>query len=154
MEVSRIRALRGPNLWSRNTSVEAVVRCSDHTQTLATLPGFEDRIRGLFPAIGPIRHRGFEGPVSLAHVLEAATLALQAQAGCPVSFSRTTETVEPGVFQVVVQYTEEAVGRKALVLAQELIQAALTKGSFDTAKALADLQELDEDERLGPSTGC
>ena len=154
MEVSRIRALRGPNLWSRNTSVEAVVRCSEHTHSLASLPGFEDRIRGLFPAIGSIRHRGFQGPVSLAHVLEAATLALQAQAGCPVSFSRTTETVEPGVYQVVVQYTEEAVGRKALALAQELIQAALTQGSFDIAQALANLQELDEDERLGPSTGC
>ena len=27
MEVSRIRALRGPNLWSRHTAMEAVVRC-------------------------------------------------------------------------------------------------------------------------------
>lgn len=30
-----------------------------------------------------------------------------------------------GVFQVVVEYTEEAVGRRALALAQELRQAAL-----------------------------
>jgi cyanophycin synthetase len=30
-----------------------------------------------------------------------------------VTFSRTTETVERGTFQVVVQYSEEAVGRKA-----------------------------------------
>ena len=27
MEVSRIRALRGPNLWTRHTAVEALVRC-------------------------------------------------------------------------------------------------------------------------------
>ena len=27
MEVSRIRALRGPNLWSRHTAIEAVVTC-------------------------------------------------------------------------------------------------------------------------------
>jgi cyanophycin synthetase len=26
MEVSRIRALRGPNLWTRHTAVEALVR--------------------------------------------------------------------------------------------------------------------------------
>jgi cyanophycin synthetase len=27
MEVSRIRALRGPNLWSRHTSMEVIVTC-------------------------------------------------------------------------------------------------------------------------------
>ena len=27
MEVSRIRALRGPNLWSRHTAIEAIVTC-------------------------------------------------------------------------------------------------------------------------------
>jgi len=25
MEVSRIRALRGPNLWSRHTAIEAII---------------------------------------------------------------------------------------------------------------------------------
>ena len=28
MEVSRIRALRGPNIWSRHTAIEAVVECA------------------------------------------------------------------------------------------------------------------------------
>jgi cyanophycin synthetase len=153
MEVTRIRALRGPNLWSRHTSLEAVVRCSEQACSIASMPGFEARVRELFPSIGAIRHSGYEGPVSLAHVLEAATLALQAQAGCPVTFSRTTETVESGVYQVVVQYTEEVVGRKALAAAEQLIGVALRGGEFDLARALADLRELDEDERLGPSTG-
>jgi hypothetical protein len=27
MDVTRIRALRGPNLWSRCTALEAIVRC-------------------------------------------------------------------------------------------------------------------------------
>ena len=27
MEVTRLRALRGPNLWTRQTALEAVVRC-------------------------------------------------------------------------------------------------------------------------------
>ena len=27
MEVSRMRALRGPNLWTRHTAVEAMVCC-------------------------------------------------------------------------------------------------------------------------------
>ena len=97
MEVSRIRALRGPNLWSRHTAVEAVVACADSEQAIAQLPGFEVAVRALFPAIGPLRPNREHGSVSLAHVLEAATLALQAQAGCPVTFSRTSATEQTGI---------------------------------------------------------
>ena len=27
MDISRIRALRGPNLWTRHTAIEAMVQC-------------------------------------------------------------------------------------------------------------------------------
>ena len=43
--------------------------------------------------------------------IEYAALGLQAQAGCPVTFSRCTQTIEACVFQVVVEYSEESVGR-------------------------------------------
>ena len=152
MDVSRIRALRGPNLWSRNTAIEAIVRCRAEERDIGRLPGFEDRLRALFPAIG--EHWPIEGgPVNLAQVLEVAALALQAQAGCPVSYSRTTATVEHGIHQVVVEYSEEQVGRQALALAQELIAAATRGDGFDAAGAISRLRELDEDLRLGPSTG-
>src|SRR5690606_27798370 len=58
----------------------------------------------------------------------------------------------PGVYRVVVQYTEEAVGRGALEQAQALVRAALDDTPFDLAAAVAGLRELDEDLRLGPST--
>ena len=154
MDISRIRALRGPNLWSRHTSVEAIVACTEQERSLAHLPEFENRLRALFPAMGPLRRQPDQA--SLAHVLEAATLALQAQAGCPVSFSRCTETVERGTFQVVIEYSEEDVGRKALRAAEALIRAALGEPdapAFDADAVLAELRELDEDIRLGPSTG-
>ena len=51
MEISRVRALRGPNLWSRHTSIEAVVRCTHDEQNIALLPGFEERLRARFPEI-------------------------------------------------------------------------------------------------------
>ena len=38
--------------------------------------------------------------------------------------------------------------------AQQLCRAAAEGGSFDLAATLAELRELDEDERLGPSTGA
>ena len=30
MEVTRIRALRGPNLWSHHTAIQSVVICNVH----------------------------------------------------------------------------------------------------------------------------
>lgn len=151
MDISRIRALRGPNLWSRHTAVEAIVACAETERALTTLPGFEARLRKLFPGMGPLRRQPEQA--SLAHVLETVALALQAQAGCPVSFSRSTETVERGTYQVVVEYTEEEVGRRAFKAAEGLVQAALSDGSFDVDATVAELRELDEDIRLGPSTG-
>ena len=154
MEVSRIRALRGPNLWSRQTAIEAVVACEPAERNLEALPGFEDRLRKLFPTLGALRPAGRPDHISLAHALEAATLALQAQAGCLVTFSRTAATVEDGIYQVVVEYSEEAVGKLALKHAQALIAAAQQDTAFDLQAALAELRDLDEDVRMGPSTGA
>lgn len=154
MEVSRIRALRGPNLWSRRTALEAIVACSPAECSVDNLAGFEPRLRALFPGIGVLRDTGPAGPVSLAHVLEAAALELQAAAGCPITFSRTSATLEPGTYQVVVEYSEEAVGRLAFELAQALVHAALREAPFDLQAAITRLRNLDEDERMGPSTGA
>ncbi|MEY3885226.1 MAG: hypothetical protein RIS87_1001 [Pseudomonadota bacterium] len=154
MEVSRIRALRGPNLWSRHTAIEAVVNCSELECNIANISGFESRLRARFPEIGPLQLAGHEEAVSLAHVLQLAALALQAQSGCPVTFSRTAATPELGVYQVVIEYTEEAVGRQALNLAIHLCQSAVANAPFELATALAQLKDLDEDVRLGPSTGA
>ena len=154
MDVSRVRMLRGPNLWSRHSSIEAVVACSEAECAIESMPGFEARVRARFPELGQLQPKGHLDPMSMAHVLEAATLGLQIQAGCPVTFSRTQATIEAGTFQVVVEYTEETVGRMAFELAQNLIKAAREDTSFDLAAALGSLREQDEDVRLGPSTGA
>ena len=154
MQVSRIRALRGPNLWSRHTAIEAIVSCTPKDNGLSAQHPVEQQLRRIFPEVGPFDGQRPGEAATLAHALEKVTLSLQAHAGCPVSFSRTTPTEEPGVFQVVVQYTEEAVGRLALNLAEQLCQAASVGAGFDLEAAIAQLHELDEDVRLGPSTGA
>ncbi|WP_225783767.1 cyanophycin synthetase [Xenophilus sp. Marseille-Q4582] len=157
MDIIRTRALRGPNLWSRHTAIETVVACHGDENVIEQLPGFETRLRALFPFIGELHPTVLGQPLALAHVLENAAIALQVQAGCPVIFGHTTATLEEGVYQVVVQYTEEAVGRLAVKRAAELIAAAQHAGGapgFDAAAVVAELRELDEDERLGPSTGA
>ncbi len=134
-------------------AIEAIVACDESERAIRQMDGFEARLRALFPAIGVLRPEGGDTDIALAHVLQTAALALQAQAGCPVTFARTTATTDAGVYQVVVEYSEEAVGRQAFEDAQQLVNAALGKGTFDADKVVANLRELDEDERLGPSTG-
>lgn len=153
MEVSKIRALRGPNLWSRHTAIEAVVTCASNEADLDQMPSFVTRLRARFPEMKPLRPLGHKEPITIAHALEAIALGLQASAGCSVAFGQTTPTPELNVFQIVFQYSEEPVGRRALELAENLCQAALDDTPFDVKQALAELRDLDEDVRLGPSTG-
>jgi cyanophycin synthetase len=155
MDVQRIRPLRGPNLWSRHTATEIVVVCEPHEHDISQLAGFEDRLRALFPRIGPLRPASAgKMPVSLAHVLEQASLALQAQAGCPVTYSHTHKTATAGHFQVVVEYSEEDVGVLAFEESVKLVRAALeSRSDWDDDAVIKQLREIDEDVRLGPSTG-
>ena len=154
MDVSRIKALRGPNLWSRHTAIEVIIACTFPERDIRRLPGFEERLRERFPEIALLQPTNPNDIVSMAHALEFATLGLQAQAGCPVTFSRTAETLEEGVYQVVIEYSEESVGRLAFEQACALCQAAINTQPFDLTETLRILRELDEDVRLGPSTGA
>ncbi len=162
MELMQTRALRGPNLWSRYTALEMEVVCTPDECTIDGMQGFEDRLRSLCPGVTDLRAPGYHGPLTVAHVLEATMLALQAQAGCPVSFSLTNATPVERRYQVVVEYSEEDVGRRALKMALALADYAYAqaRGTLpadaeapDVAAMVAELRELDEDERLGPSTG-
>jgi cyanophycin synthetase len=152
MEVSRVRALRGPNLWCRQTAIEAVVACSESERAIGDMDAFETRLRARFPDIDIPRPAGQAESNSLAYILACAALRLQTQAGCPVSFCRVAATPEKGVYRVVVEYVEEAVGRLAFDLALSLCQATLADAGFDLADALFRLKDLYEDVRLGPST--
>jgi cyanophycin synthetase len=154
MDISRIRALRGPNLWSRHTAVQAIVTCTAEECAIEAGSPLELRLRERLPTAGMVRTVGNFDPIPLARWLEKLTLALQTQAGCPVSFSRTVPTPDAGIYQVIVEYTEEKVGLLAFEQAQRLLAAATADAPFDTDAVVAELRALDEDIRLGPSTGA
>ena len=96
MELLKILALRGPNIWSRKPVLEAWVDLQDLAETASnTVPGFVDRLMAWLPSL--VEHRcsvgergGFlkrlrDGTYP-AHILEHVTLELQTQAGTPVGF--------------------------------------------------------------------
>jgi cyanophycin synthetase len=154
MEVSRIRALRGPNLWSHKTAIEAVVSCDDAEYVTSGIPGFAKRLRDCLPEVDLFQVAGLYGPITMAHALERTTLGLQILAGCPVEFSKTARTLEPGSYQVIVEYSEEAVGRLAIEFSKALCCAAAEGIPFDLADAVKRLRDLNEEIRLGPSTSA
>ncbi len=139
MQVKRVRALRGPNLWARHTAIEAVVSFVPEIDS-----GFKERLKNVFPEM--------DAPASFPHALTGTALELQIRSGCQVAFSCTLPTPDPEDWIVVFEYTEEEVGRLAFDLARELCLALLDGSDFDVENAIARLKELDEDERLGPST--
>ena len=153
MELIRTRALRGPNVWSRHTALEMLVSCAEPERAVDKVPGFETRLLERFPDIPDFHPVDGVSPIAMAQVLQHAMLGLQAKAGCPVAFSLARATSEAGVFQVVVEYSEEAVGRLALQHALALCRSAMDDSPFDVNGALHEIGELDEDIRLGPSTG-
>ena len=155
MDVTRIRALRGPNLWSRHTALQAHVQCTPDEVRHRT----RRHVGAPFaraPAGRGLRQlqRQCRARVAGRAGWNGSPMALQAESGCGVSFSRTVATPEAGVYQVVVEYSQEAVGLKALAFAEALLSTAVAGQPFDTANAVAELRALDEDIRLGPSTGC
>ena len=100
MEVTRVRALRGPNLWSHHTSIEAIVTCSPEEESIGALPGFETRLRALFPQIWPLQPTGHDDTIPLAQVLEVAALALQGLL-LATKLERWEEAVVIAIFHVV-----------------------------------------------------
>jgi cyanophycin synthetase len=152
MDISRIRALRGPNLWSRFTSIEAVVTSSVADMNGMSPSEMATRMNALCPGIGT-PDAAPDNTAAAPYLLGWAALRLQQLAGCPVRFLQSKPTSEPGVHRIVIEYSEEAVGRLALESATSLFGASRDSGTFDAAKAIAALSELDEDIRLGPSTG-
>lgn len=166
MQIERIRALRGPNRWGRQTMIELELSDLPHA---AAPDGCANSWQGLTPKSTPkspnswansgegltprldIRAQPGEGltPQGFARL----ALGLQAQAGCAVHHWHALPTRDPQTFLVAFEYSEEDVGRLALECAQELFQAALAGAACDVDAAVAKLRALDEDIRLGPSTG-
>jgi cyanophycin synthetase len=85
LEITRIRMLRGPNLWSRHTALEAIVNCEVAERSIDAIPQFETKIRERFPQLGSMRRGGHTEALSLslAHALEHAALGLASPSRLP-----------------------------------------------------------------------
>jgi cyanophycin synthetase len=164
MRVTRLRALRGPNFWR----LAPVIACDmalgrlEHVAT-DTIPGFVERLLARLPTLEEHTcSRGTPGGfveslregTHIPHVLEHVALELQVLAGSDVSFGRVAPSGDVGIWWVIVAYEEEEVGLEAVREGVRLIRACLTGEEFDVDAAVAALQDLHDEVRLGPSTGA
>ncbi len=162
MEFRKVLALRGPNIWTHFPVLEAWVEFKQPQNGALEEPsGWNDRLLAWLPGLTEYRDP-VDQPGSLfdrltrekyqTRMLEQVALELQRLAGSSVMFGRVRETTEPGVYQVVLEYKEEALGRESLAAARELCLAAVHGKPFDVAGTVKRLQDLAYEVCLGPST--
>lgn len=157
MNLGTTRALRGPNIWSQLTVLEVEIDFSSYIQrSLQDIDNIRvaagERLGGL--AIDDSNESSSVSvSLRMAKLVARTMIELQLQAGCTVKFARVAEMKTPGHCKIAVQYCEEPVGRMALQAAVELVQSAIDGTQFDAMSRIATIRSLDQQIRLGPSTG-
>ena len=160
----KVLHLRGPNIWTYRSVLEAWVDIHDLEDCPSNvIPGLPDRLTTMLPTL--IEHRcsigergGFVKRLHdgtwPGHILEHVTLELQNLAGIPGGFGKARETSERGVYKVVIRAWQKDVSLAALHMGRDLLMAAIEDRPYDVDAAVAKLRDLIDDYMLGPSTRC
>src|SRR5437762_13990751 len=146
LEVSRIRALRGPNYWR----LAPVIACDVQLGTLeqissAEIPGFYERLTNSIPTLaehhctrqepGGFLERLREG-THIPHILEHVALELQSLAATDVSFGRVVPSRDPHTRWVIVAYEEDDVGLQSMRDAVKIVLAGIADRPFDVESSM------------------
>lgn len=162
IEIRRIIALRGPNVWANYPVLEVWVDLKKWNDIPSNaMPGFNARLMAWMPSM--ISHRCSKGVTGgfflrlqegtyMGHILEHVALEVQTLAGTEVGFGKTRETDETGVYKVVIDYEEEILARRSVELAYRICYAAVYDEGFDIPAEIERLRDLAQDICLGPST--
>jgi cyanophycin synthetase len=144
MKLLSVRALRGPNLWSDLTAVQADISLD---------PGQLDVLVRMAQAMCPSVVVSASGSVGVqaAQVLGDLACRLQIEAGNQVEVVRVVALTTKSDARLVLSYQEEAVGRRAIEIAHAMITA--NEQRLTWSDAVRQLRNLTQSERLGPSTG-
>ena len=162
IRILRMTHLRGPSIWTYVPVIEALVDIGELEDFPSnTLPGLNERLSAWLP--GLIEHRcspgvrgGFlqrlETGTWPGHILEHVALELQTLAGAPDGYGRARDAGPRGVYKVIVSMPHEEVGRQSLLMARELVMAAIEDRPYDVAAAVEELTDLVDSRCVGPST--
>ncbi|MFW3146316.1 MAG: cyanophycin synthetase [Thermoplasmatota archaeon] len=162
MEIREIRALRGPNYYSRYPTIFMRLDIGGlENKPTDKVAGFRERLEELIPSL--MEHRcskermgGFfervEEGTWAGHVVEHVAIELQCLAKTEVGFGKTYDTKEKGVYDVVYRYRDEEVGIQAGRYAVQIVEDLFNYRSVDLRPMIYDLKEKREKNLFGPST--
>jgi cyanophycin synthetase len=141
MEFRKVLALRGLNIWARFPVLEAWLEMGALNDTGPDAPpGWHARLKSWLPGPGERLQEGATLPGALAVV----ALELQELAGAEVAFAQVRAMAAGAVYQVVVEYREEELGRACLESARLLCLAAIHDQALDVAAEIERLRRLAE----------
>jgi cyanophycin synthetase len=145
MKLLSVRALRGLNLWSDGTAIQADISV-DPNQVESLIA----RAAAACPAVSV----SDSGPpaVRVAQALGRLGCQLQIDAGSQVELITVASLGSKTEARLVVGYEEESAGRRALEVAQALMTGVGEQMAW--AVAVREIRQLVESGRLGPSTGA
>ncbi len=162
MEILEMRALRGPNRFSRYQVIFMELDIGKYEELPTDkLPGFKERIVDLIPSLHEHRcspgHPGglierMERGTWLGHITEHMAIELQCLAATQVGFGKTLDTKRKGIYHVVYRYRDEEVGLAAGTAAVKIVEAMAEGEEIDIEPIIHNLKVIREDNLLGPST--
>ena len=162
IEIIELRALRGPNRYTRHPSIFMVLDIQEYEDRPSDkIEGFSDRLVKLIPSLQEHgcsigKPGGFiqrlQAGTWAGHIIEHIAIELQCLAGMEVGFGKTRETSKEGVYTVVFRYLVESVGLKAAKDAVSIFEAVTEEKKVNVDQIILDLKILREDEMLGPTT--
>jgi cyanophycin synthetase len=144
MKFLSVRALRGANLWSDAAAIQADVSI-DPSRLDSLLEKITHIHRGL------LLEKAGSPAVQAARGLGQLTCQLQIEAGTPVELVRVVALAAKTDARLVFGYQEEAVARRALAIAHDMMNGRAEPLVW--LDAVRELRNLAQAERLGPSTG-
>ncbi len=163
MHILENRALRGPNYFSRYQAIYMRLDIGELEQRPSDkVPGIADRLQSLIPSIHDHRCSvgtagGFLDRVRCGtwagHMVEHVAIELQNLVGFSVGYGKTVDSYDPGVYNVVFRYRDEATGLAAGEAAVEIVQKLYDGADVELGPIIDHLKTVRDANALGPSTG-
>lgn len=174
MKILETSVFRGPNIYAKFPVIRHVVdigiledwpsaKIGDDfiEQLLDALPGLQEHGCSYREPGGFIRRLREDEGTWMAHIWEHMSIELQNVAGLDVTFGRTRDAGETGIYNMVFQYEQEEVGLHASQLALDFIHNLLPDHLVETGERVDGFDYTAERETfikaaqrkaLGPST--
>ncbi|MEN1758877.1 cyanophycin synthetase [Anoxynatronum sibiricum] len=162
MKILEMRAIRGPNYYSRHPVILMQLDIEGlETKPTDMIPGFKDNIARMMPSLQ--EHKCSPGKVGgfyerlvrgtwAGHVVEHVALELQCLAGHEVAFGKTFDTNETGIYNLVYRYLDYKTGLRAGEMAVELVEKLFRGVTTDVQPLIIELKQIAASSLLGPST--